>query len=73
LPGSSDLKLDIDPTETLIRVRVDVDIAQIISRLYSGVAADHMMSPDDQPPSIGNGQRHTIPCRSDFLMSTRAK
>jgi ATP-dependent exoDNAse (exonuclease V) alpha subunit len=34
LPDSSDFRCDIDPAETLIRVRVDVDIAHSISRLY---------------------------------------
>jgi hypothetical protein len=44
LPFSSDLRCDIDPAETPIRIRVDVDIAQIISRLCSRVGADHVVS-----------------------------
>jgi ATP-dependent exoDNAse (exonuclease V) alpha subunit len=32
LPGSSDLRPDIDPTEISIHVRVDVNIAHTISR-----------------------------------------
>jgi hypothetical protein len=68
-----DVRRDIDPTEIPIRLRGDFDIAQMISRLYSGVAADYVVSPDNQPPSIGSGQRHNIPCWSDFLMSNRAK
>jgi hypothetical protein len=47
LPSSPDVRRDIDPKETPIRVRGYVDIAPIISMLYSGVAADHMLSPDD--------------------------
>jgi hypothetical protein len=73
LPDSSDLRRDIDPIQTPVRVRVDVNIAHIISMLYSGVAADHVVSPDEQPLSIGSGQGHKILCRSDFLMMTKGK
>jgi hypothetical protein len=73
LSGSSDLRREIDPTETPIRVRIDVVIVQIISRLYSGVGADHVVSADVQPPSIGSSQRHNSPCRSDFLINAKAK
>jgi hypothetical protein len=34
LPDSSDFRRDVDPTETPVPVGVDVDTAQIISRLY---------------------------------------
>jgi hypothetical protein len=53
LSGSSDFKQDIDPTEIPIRVRAEVNIAHIISRLYSGVGDDHVVSSEDPPPSIG--------------------
>jgi hypothetical protein len=62
LPGPSELRGDIDPTETPIRLRVDVDVAQIISGLYSEVGADHVVSPDDQLPSIGewSAAQHSV-------------
>jgi hypothetical protein len=52
-PRSSEHRCDLDPTETPTRLRVDVDIAHIISRLYSEVGADHVVSPDDHSPAMG--------------------
>jgi hypothetical protein len=52
LPDSSALGGHIDPRETPIRVPVDGHIAEIISRLYSSLDDDHVVSSDDHPPSI---------------------
>jgi hypothetical protein len=62
-PRSSELRCDIDPTETPIRLRVDVDIAQIISKLYSEVDADHVVSPDDDSPAMGqcSAAQYSVP------------